>query len=166
MAKRKPLVYREFIQAQKAVARSEHRVLSPKEYLDTINPEGHRSTKSARDYMRRIEKGQRSGAKIEARAKSGGGTYNARFRDENGDIRTATVAVPEGQTRFGIYKKRKRKEWVEAGARYWEHRYEDWLRKLAPGEAQAIKAGWRKRDFIGLRKTDKPKYFAMTVGEE
>lgn len=104
-------------QARKSTLRNEHRNLTPKEFLDTVDPQGKRSAKSARDYLRRIVKGERAGSKIVQRADAGGGQYLVVFK--RGDRETsAIVRVPKGKSNLGIYQGTRQKAIRQAATDY------------------------------------------------
>jgi hypothetical protein len=106
MARSKPDVARQYQRAREQVARTEQRELTAKEFLDTVDPRGNRSAKSARDYIRRIAKGERSGKVIKRRADSmGGKLIQVPLVDDNGNVvDSAIVAVPLGHSSFDLYR--------------------------------------------------------------
>lgn len=137
-------IFRAYEQARKRVSRDEHRDLTPKEFLDTVDPLGHRSRKSARDYMRRLETGKRSGRVIKKRADTGGGKiYNVALRDANGWIvDSANVEVPAGASTLDLYRGRGKTRLRRAVDEYMERRY----RAIRPSElVKATQTGYVHR---------------------
>lgn len=112
--------------ARDFVRRKEGRELSPKEFLDTVAP-GKRSEKSARDYIRRLRSGERSGSALITRAeRDRGKTVNVEFsvgkvRDTMtgkmvDDIRSQNVTIPARFSRLDLYRADLRKT-VDRGLR-------------------------------------------------
>lgn len=98
--------------------------LTPKGFLDLIDPDGKRSESSAKRYMRKLATGERSGAKLVKSAhKDSGRTVNVRFRagtytDSTGqvfeDIRSANVTIPERMSRLDFWKGDRLRKAVDA----------------------------------------------------
>lgn len=107
------LIVQRFQQARARTRETEGRELTHKEFLDLVDPKGKRSEKSARDYLRRLEKGERKGTLIKRRADADSGkTINVRYRvgtytDATGktfeDIRSANVIIPAGKSRLDLW---------------------------------------------------------------
>lgn len=94
--------------AKNRVLKDEGRNLTAKEFLDTIDPKGHRSEKSARDYMRRLDKGERSGKFIKRHAdEAGGHIVNVPLYDAEGNIvDSANVQIPKDASLLDVYRGR------------------------------------------------------------
>ena len=101
-------------EARRLVRRREHRELTPKEFLDTVAP-GKRNEKSARDYIRRLRSGERTGTVLAKRAQRDSGRtvrvdYKVgEFVDPNtgeiqDDIRSQNVVIPESKSRLDWYR--------------------------------------------------------------
>lgn len=126
-------------EARRLIRRREGRELSPKEFLDAVSP-GKRTKKSARDYIRRIRKGERSGNVLQKRALQDSGktvrvdyqvgTYvDAATGEVLPDIRSQNVTIPVGKSRLDFYRANLRKA-VNKGLR------ESWSRrKDNPGDS-------------------------------
>lgn len=107
------LIVQRFQQARARTRETEERELTPKEFLDLVDPKGKRSEKSARDYLRRLEKGERKGTLIKRRADADSGrSVNVRYKvgeytDATGqrfeDIRSANVVIPLGKSRLDMW---------------------------------------------------------------
>lgn len=107
------LIYSRFQQARARTREIEDRELSPKEFLDLIDPGGKRSEASAARYLRKLRSGERSGANIKKRADADGGrVVNVRFKvgtykDKSGveyaDIRSANIRLPVGKSRLDLW---------------------------------------------------------------
>jgi hypothetical protein len=100
--------------ARREIRAKEGRDLSPKEFLDTVAP-GKRTEKSARDYIRRLRSGERSGTALVARAeRDRGKTVNVEFsvgqvRDAAtgkmvDDVRSQNVTIPARFSRLDLYR--------------------------------------------------------------
>lgn len=101
-------VYRRYLAAQKRVQREEGRELTPKEFMDTVDPKGSRSERSARDYMTRAKRGARSGKTIEKRASAASGRIvNVPLYDKDGNIvDSANIEIPRDASLLDIYRGR------------------------------------------------------------
>lgn len=113
MADRNRIVQR-YDEARALVRKREGRELTPKEYLDTVAP-GKRNTKSARDYIRRLRSGERSGTRLAERAQNVSGKtvrvdYKVgKYTDEKtgetvDDIRSQNVLIPARKSRLDFYR--------------------------------------------------------------
>lgn len=107
------LVYSRYLQARARTREIEGRELSPKEFLDLVDPKGRRSESSAARYMRKLRTGERSGGMIARRAKEDSGRMvNVRYKvgsykDSSGqefaDIRSANIILPTSKSRLDLW---------------------------------------------------------------
>lgn len=107
------LIVSRFEHARVRTRVTEGRELSPKEYLDLIDPYGKRSESSAARYMRKLRSGERSGVNIKRHAdRDSGKVINVRYRvgsytDATGmefpDVRSANIVLPEGRSRLDLW---------------------------------------------------------------
>lgn len=108
-------ITRVYEQAQRRTRATEQRDLSPKEFLDLIDPYGKRSDASAARYMRKLRSGERTGSLLEKRAKRDSGrTVNVKFLvgvetdkatgERFEDVRSANITIPESKSRLDFWK--------------------------------------------------------------
>lgn len=118
--------------ARERIRATEQRELSAKEYLDTVAP-GKRTTKSARDYIRRMRSGERSGTTLAERAqKDSGKTVRVEYRvgsrmdAQTGrmvdDIRSQNVTIPSSRSRLDLYRTDLRATFDRGLAQSWNRR--------------------------------------------
>lgn len=140
-------IVRGYDEARRLTREQERRELSAKEYLDTVAP-GTRTTKSARDYMRRMRSGERSGTTLAKRAqKDSGRTLRVeyrigRYRDPQtgqdvDDIRSQNMTIPAHLSRLDVYRANLR-ETFDRGLR------ESWSRRQT--------APQRRPDYVPLER--------------
>lgn len=106
---------RTYEHARARVRKTEDRDLTPKEFLDLIDPTGKRSESSAKRYMRKLATGERKGTFIERRAHADSGrTVNVRYKvgewkdpttgEVFEDVRSANVTIPMSKSRLDFWK--------------------------------------------------------------
>lgn len=104
-----------FQHARERTRELEDRDLSPKEFLDLIDPYGKRSDTSAARYMRKLRTGERTGSLLEKRARRDSGkTVNVKFLvgveidkatgERFEDVRSANITIPETKSRLDFWK--------------------------------------------------------------
>jgi len=98
MAKRDPL-YDSFIKAKAKQWRDSRTVLTPKQYLDIVDPKGSHSDAQANLYMENLRTGKfHSQTVLQRSQQTGGQIYNILLADKSGRvIDSANVELPKGR---------------------------------------------------------------------
>lgn len=116
-------IWRAWERAREREAKRGNR-LTPKEFLDAIDPRGKRTNESAGRYLRKLRSGERSGSKIEKSAKDvSGAIVNVRYEVKRGDIRSANVRLPSGRSRLDQWNVNVQKALRKAANEYLEREY-------------------------------------------
>lgn len=144
--------------ARAETLKREHRRLTAKEYLDAVDPSGKRNAKSARDYIRRVAKGERTGKKIVERADRGGGQYMVVY-EKGGKESSAIVRVPSGQSNLDLFSTRKQRAIKRAANVYAAERQKRPNYRIIPGVAASYRT-WRT---VGIRPVRETKHTASIV---